>query len=542
MSPSLPISLIISVYSKLDEANAEERLQFVMPQHEFFHQYMVIADVENQLFRDRSRGLAGGSFLLATLLNRKDAKSKKGKDAVEAFREFFLLKADATFCSYFLHKFKLNDKIDNTPHLLRSSSSEKKMKYLHQLVAEALKDLLPYFKEAETASCQLDDFPLAAGRRNDSQAEPKINICSTVLEAQSDIDSERAEATASQLQNTVDKQQQLQDHMVHTFSSITSSRSRKQFCCSICSYKTKYEAICLSHIESCLKKLSLSSNISDSDQPIPPLASDSSNLNLASSAILDIDLTSSPIPNNSDDPMGKIDDNLTNNAENLDDQEEVKPDRYWNYKTSEFLVDSLFALSTIYEKYGNGLGMLIMSKMLLPIFHGLKHSNYTSSIHRFITRILCEATPKEGLKLIHERFSNKEGKIGGNIFKDRRMEHRIGTLKRLIGNLGPNFDEEHVQLVNKTVEIKEELFYQTRKSHGIEVRSGNHVARDDTADYNAVLEFLAENDAHMKKEGRIFGDYDLPEDLFGHFDRAEFYRWISVKNEEAAGILRQKRE
>jgi hypothetical protein len=209
MSPSLPISLIISVYSKLDEANAEERLQFVMPQHEFFHQYMVIADVENQLFRDRSRGLAGGSFLLATLLNRKDAKSKKGKDAVEAFREFFLLKADATFCSYFLHKFKLNDKIDNTPHLLRSSSSEKKMKYLHQLVAEALKDLLPYFKEAETASCQLDDFPLAAGRRNDSQAEPKINICSTVLEAQSDIDSERAEATASQLQNTVDKQQQI---------------------------------------------------------------------------------------------------------------------------------------------------------------------------------------------------------------------------------------------------------------------------------------------------------------------------------------------
>ena len=29
---------------------------------------------------------------------------------------------------------------------------EKKIKYLHQLVAVALKDLLPYFKEAETAS------------------------------------------------------------------------------------------------------------------------------------------------------------------------------------------------------------------------------------------------------------------------------------------------------------------------------------------------------------------------------------------------------
>ena len=34
------------------------------------------------------------------------------------------------------------------------------------------------------------------------------------------------------------------------------------------------------------------------------------------------------------------------------------------------------------------------------------------------------------------------------------MEHRIGTLKRLIGNLGPNFDKEHVQLVNKVVETE----------------------------------------------------------------------------------------
>jgi hypothetical protein len=122
------------------------------------------------------------------------------------------------------------------------------------------------------------------------------------------------------------------------------------------------------------------------------------------------------------------------------------------------------------------------------------------------------------------------------------MEHRIGTIKKLIGNLGPNFDEKHVQLVNKTVEIKEELFYKTRKSHGINIRSGNHVARDDTEDYKAVLEFLAQNEAHLKKDGRRFGDYNLPEDLFTHFDRAQFYRWISTKNTEAAEILYQKRE
>ena len=187
--------------------------------------------------------------------------------------------------------------------------------------------------------------------------------------------------------------------------------------------------------------------------------------------------------------------------------------------------------------------MFVQSKMLLPILHGLRHTNYSMSIHRFITCVLCEATPKEGLKLIHERFSNKEGKVGGNIFKDRRMEHRIGTLKRLIGNLGPNFDEEHVQLVNKTVEIKEELFYVTRKTHGVGIRSGNHVPRDDSPDYKLILDFLQENEAHIKKkDGRTFGDYDLPEDLFDYFDRAQFYRWVTGKNEEAAGILEAKTE
>ena len=111
----------------------------------------------------------------------------------------------------------------------------------------------------------------------------------------------------------------------------------------------------------------------------------------------------------------------------------------------------------------------------------------------------------------------------------------------LIGNLGPNFDQKHVQQVNKVVDIKEELFYQTRKSHGVEIRSGTHVSQDDTVDYNSALEFLAESEAHLKKEGRTFGEYNLPGDLYEHFDGAQFYRWISTKNREASEVLRQKR-
>ena len=289
------------------------------------------ADAKNELFREDSRGLPGGSFLLATILNRKDAKSKRGKDAIEAFKEFFLLKADATFCNYFLHKHNLDDTIDNTPPLLRKASPEQKVKYLHKLVSDALKDLLPYFTDAEVGSSQLNDFPLAEGRRKEEiSSNVKQVVNAVVLEAPSTIDSSLAKATATQVEQTVDKQEMIRNHLVQSSSSASSSRVKQQFSCSLCFYETKYEAIALSHIENCLKKLSLSSQ--------PP-------------SCVDPHLHH---PNPSPDIiMTDIEDR--DSADGGDD-DESKPDFYWNYKCSEFLVDSLFAISTVYEGYGDGLG------------------------------------------------------------------------------------------------------------------------------------------------------------------------------------------
>ena len=52
---------------------------------------MVLADCENGLFRDESRGLEGGAFVLATLLNRKEAQTSKGKNSLDSLKDFFLL-------------------------------------------------------------------------------------------------------------------------------------------------------------------------------------------------------------------------------------------------------------------------------------------------------------------------------------------------------------------------------------------------------------------------------------------------------------------
>ena len=57
------------------------------------------------------------------------------------------------------------------------------------------------------------------------------------------------------------------------------------------------------------------------------------------------------------------------------------------------------------------------------------------------------------------------------------------------------------------------------------IRSGNHNPRDDTPDYKIAMQFLASHEAHIKKEGRTFGSYDLPPDIYNHFDRAKFIRW-----------------
>ena len=114
------------------------------------------------------------------------------------------------------------------------------------------------------------------------------------------------------------------------------------------------------------------------------------------------------------------------------------------------------------------------------------------------------------------------------------MEFRIGKLKNSIKNLGSNFDQYHVQLRNRTFDIKEALFHHARVTHGVTIRSGNHNARNDSLDYQTVMENLRKNKAHCKIKDRTFGSYNLPLDLYDYFDRANFYRWISTKNDEAA--------
>ena len=422
-------------HSKTDEKTAEESLGFLLPQHEYFHQSMVVADCESELFRDSSRGLEGGAFFVATILNRKEAKTQKGKDAIDSLKDFILLKSDARFCHYVIKKFELDPNTDNTPYGIKSAKYEDKEAFVNRMVEEALRDLLPYFKDCKFEDPQLQDHPLQEGRRGKYQTPREHIRTKSAMQQMMQIEEDVVMSTTQQVQTNLSRQEFIEQNMQKISSVLSGTRSKIVFSCKLCSFQSKHRTICITHIETCL------------DENREPLSTEQPAESITS---LDTSLGS---------------------AETEEKEPTIVGDMFWNYKNGEFLLDALFSITAAYERVGDGLGCYIINKVLLPIFHGLKHSNYSSTVHRFITRVLCEATPKEALKLIHERFSNRVGRPGHNIHRDRRMEYRIGATKKLIGNLGANFGQEAVQQVNCSVDIKEELFLRTRTSHGVNIRN-----------------------------------------------------------------------
>ena len=502
----------------MDEDTNEDRLDFLIPSHEFFHQGMVVADCESELFRDGSRGLEGGAFFLATLLNRKEAQTSKGKNAMDSLKDFYHIKADARFCQFFFSKHGLSQSVDNTPDGMKTASTPLKVKYLHDLVSSSLKELLPYFNECDASADTVEillDHPVQNRRSFQpvSPPPPPVFSPSGTLGASSLITLENAQATASSIVEGLTKENVIAEYLEKTTSSVSCTRTKTAFTCTICKYQSKYETVVLTHIEKCLET---HKDSTDAEEDNPSM-------------------------NNTGKRVAAT------NAKDVDEEEgatEAKGDKYFNYKNGEFFLDSIFSITTIFEKHGDGLGCLIVSKMLLPIFQGLNHSNYSCSIHRYISRILCEANPREALKIIFERFSNRAGRPGKNVFRDRRMEFRIGVIKKLIENLGPNFNESTVKQVNHSVDIKEELYLMTRRSHGINIRSGRHVPRSDEIDFKTLVQNLTDTEAHKKIEGRVFGDFDFTENIMDdkRFDQASFYRWVARKNEEAKELIEAKRK
>ena len=356
--------LLHHINSKTDEETEAAGLGYILPAHEYFHQSMVMADCESELFRDCSRGLEGGAYFVATLLNRKDAKQKKGKDAIDSLKDFITLKADARFCQFFLMKYDMDPQVDNTPDLLKSASPEQKEAYLHEKVEETLRELLPFFRACSVNDPSLDDHPLQKGRRARFQPPQDTLRQATSLDPLTVLGDDVIELTAQQLQESLDdKIVDVESNMEEISVNLSGSRSKSVFRCKLCDFQCRFRTVCLAHIESCLPRHKAGSG-PDSVVNSPDQVSSSSSGNNSSS--------NHSASNSSNPPEGP--------AENIND------DMFWNYKTCEFFLDSIFCITSSFEKYGDGLGCFIINKIILPIIHGLKHSNYSTSCVRLHRR------------------------------------------------------------------------------------------------------------------------------------------------------------
>ena len=58
-----------------------------------------------------------------------------------------------------------------------------------------------------------------------------------------------------------------------------------------------------------------------------------------------------------------------------------------------------------------------------------------------------------------------------------------------------------------------------------------------------LFSHLTDTRAHMRIEGRSFGEFSMPENLLEdkRFNEADFYRWLVLKNKEAKSVLEAKR-
>ena len=334
-----------NLFSKTDENTAEDKLAFLLCSHEYFHQSFTLADCTNQLFRDTSRGIDGGLFFLATLLHRKEAKTGQGKDSIDSLKDFTILRAETRFNHYFCKKYEMDPEKDNTPVHIRKCSSAEKIAYVHSLVAEALKDLLPLFRDCSLEDPLLEDHPLQDGRRMEStssfsEQESRTSPARSSMGPPTSVHTDVINQTVEQVH-----QFNAEEYIEKIHVSMSSKRSSKMFLCGLCSnFQHKLSTVVKAHVSTCYWSSQLMHSNDSSEEAAPP--SEVHQLN-----------------------------------ENSVDMKE--PDDFlWNYWSCLFLMDSLFCISSCFENFGDGLGNYIINKILLPIFHGLRHSNYSNSIHR----------------------------------------------------------------------------------------------------------------------------------------------------------------
>ena len=259
---------------------------------------MNTADCQSELSRNGSRGLEGGYFLHAQLLNRTEILTAPGKHAINSFKDFASINAEARFSQFFIASNNIEDTtIDNTPEEIKKSSKEEKVGFFHRLVANSLKDLLPVFKTSSLDSDinqLLYDHPVQS-RRQKPSVSSNNRITSSKLDCGRTVSADEAQTFVSTL--FISTENMLRSRLENV---VFKNKKKVQYRCKNCAKVFKYLNVATAHVKKCLSS-------------------------------------------------------TTVNEETSDENEEPE-DLFFNYKNAEFFMDAMLVMMSHFEKYGDGLG------------------------------------------------------------------------------------------------------------------------------------------------------------------------------------------
>ena len=208
----------------------------------------------------------------------------------------------------------------------------------------------------------------------------------------------------------------------------------------------------------------------------------------------------------------------------------LNSDDMFNYQTS--LLDIGLVILNFFDAVSEGDGKRVLRnwKFMLAYLKddGARSRKYALEALYLLCQFYAILSPKDGHRLIWNRFHKNKLGLGGNIPLDLALEHYINLLKSFLRTLGSNATNPTVvDRFCKSMTVNKKLLGNFDQSCKIMKRSGTHIEANTENDLKKVVGELVKHKAFMFVSGRKYQFFrDFKPSLLEDFDVHAMYAWI----------------
>ena len=205
-------------------------------------------------------------------------------------------------------------------------------------------------------------------------------------------------------------------------------------------------------------------------------------------------------------------------------------DDMYNYQCS--LLEYGCIVLNFYDAISEGDGLRVVRcwKFMLPYLKhdGTSSRKYALEALYLLLQVYAILSPRDGHRLIWNRFHKPKFGLGGNIPLDLAMEHYNNFIKGVMRKLGPNAtNRTALNRLTKALTCNKKLLDNFDSMCSIIRRSGRHVQRSKENDIKKVVGELMRNNALTNTPGRSYQAFKyFKSSLVADFDIHDMYLWI----------------